>query len=219
MTTELDSFTIKDFESRYGVTRSNIYNRISGLRDKGYYMEPEKQGNRAVYNADQLALMDQLDQHIKGGRATAEFPAFNEPTQLSYRPTGQPQPSYKTQDTPSTELAPMTFGIASMMDAIASKVADIINSRQSIPVEIQLPENMQQPDPLANFRSLQEVADRGWLLSTSQLAPLLELKSLPGKAAFDRYGFRFTKAGKNGSETAWKVCRRSEEESSNGDRS
>ncbi len=35
MTTEIDSLTIKDFESRYGVIRSNIYNRIDGLKRKG----------------------------------------------------------------------------------------------------------------------------------------------------------------------------------------
>ncbi|WNZ24116.1 hypothetical protein HJG54_15430 [Leptolyngbya sp. NK1-12] len=61
MTTQIDSLTIKDFESRYGVTRSNIYNRIDGLKKKGYPMEPEKQNGKSVFNADQISLMDSLD--------------------------------------------------------------------------------------------------------------------------------------------------------------
>ena len=40
--------------------------------------------------------------------------------------------------------------------------------------------------------------------STSQLAPLLGLKSLHG-SEFCRYGFVFTKVGRNGAESAWQV--------------
>ncbi|MEB3355956.1 MAG: hypothetical protein VKK04_04465 [Synechococcales bacterium] len=48
------------------------------------------------------------------------------------------------------------------------------------------------------------IADRGWLVSTSELAPILGLKSLNG-AEFERYGFRFVRSGKNGSQSAWRV--------------
>ncbi|MEH1809650.1 hypothetical protein [Nostoc sp.] len=41
MTGELDSFSIKNLEVRYGVARFNIYNRINGLKDLGYNLEPE----------------------------------------------------------------------------------------------------------------------------------------------------------------------------------
>ena len=61
-----------------------------------------------------------------------------------------------------------------------------------------------EPDPLANLELLDRVAEKGWLLSTSQLAPLLGLKSLH-RAEFCRYGFRFTRVGRNGAESAWRV--------------
>jgi len=51
---------------------------------------------------------------------------------------------------------------------------------------------------------LERVAEKGWLLSTSQLAPLLGLRSLSGKV-FERYGFSFTRVGRNGAESAWRV--------------
>ena len=61
-----------------------------------------------------------------------------------------------------------------------------------------------EPDPLANLELLERVAEKGWLLSTSQLAPLLGLRSLSGKA-LERYGFTFTRVGRNGAESAWQV--------------
>jgi hypothetical protein len=197
MTTEIDSLTIKDFESRYNVTRSNIYNRINGLKEKGYPMEPEKQGGKSVFNADQIALMDALDDHLKGGGVIGDFG--------SERPTGQANLSYRTQDAQSklkpADSAPATFGMGAMIDAIASKVVSILDLRQT---ELPAPQLPPLADPLANLRALQEACDRGWLLSSSQLSPLVGLKSLHGKE-FDRFGFKFVKVGKNGAESAWKV--------------
>jgi hypothetical protein len=66
----------------------------------------------------------------------------------------------------------------------------------------------QQPpapiNPLARFEQLQAMADHNWRPSTKELADILGLASLPGPS-FERYGFRFTKTGKNGAQTAWKV--------------
>ena len=63
----------------------------------------------------------------------------------------------------------------------------------------------QPADDLAVFRKLQELADNDWRPSTSQLAQMMGVNSLPTGNQFERYGFRFIKAGKNGTETAWKV--------------
>ncbi|MBW4462437.1 MAG: hypothetical protein KME47_19680 [Nodosilinea sp. WJT8-NPBG4] len=60
------------------------------------------------------------------------------------------------------------------------------------------------PNPLSRFEQLQAIADNDWRPSTSELAEILSLTSLSG-ATFERYGFRFTRAGKNGSQSAWKV--------------
>ncbi len=55
------------------------------------------------------------------------------------------------------------------------------------------------------LKMLQELADNIRWLSTSQLAQVMGLGSLPTGDSFERYGFRCTKADKNGFETAWKV--------------
>jgi hypothetical protein len=177
MNAELDLIPIGNLIDRYGVARSNIYNRLSGLG-----IEPEKQGGKAYINADQLALMDALNQHLKGGGTIADFQG-----QLSYR-TGRSEKSYKTQDNlNSLEVTEQPALIATLMSAIAAF-------------------QPQQKDPLANLETLERVAEKGWLLSTSQLAPLVGVKTPTGKQ-FTRYGFTFTRAGKNGAESAWKVTK------------
>jgi hypothetical protein len=72
---QIDSFTIKDFEDRYHIARSNVNNRISGLKQKGYDLEPEKVDGTNVYSAAQAEIMDRLHQHIRAGATIASFPA------------------------------------------------------------------------------------------------------------------------------------------------
>lgn len=209
MTTELDSLTIKDFESRYGVTRSNIYNRINGLKEKGYFMESEKQGSKSVFNADQIALMDSLDRLLKEGKSIGDFPAASGQAEL--RPVSQDSStlSRRTQDTSKDSSLGM-FGMATVIDAIAGKVADILAFRQQETAP-QLPSSPPavrvsgvEHDPLSQIRALQEACDHGWLLSSSQLAPLVGLKKVQGKS-FERFGFKLVKVGRNGAESAWRV--------------
>ena len=59
-------------------------------------------------------------------------------------------------------------------------------------------------DPLSKYRALDEIAANSWQLPTSEIAALLGLQSLSGKQ-FERYGFRFIRAGKAGSESTWRV--------------
>ncbi|MEL7224744.1 MAG: hypothetical protein AAGL17_07735, partial [Cyanobacteria bacterium J06576_12] len=60
-------------------------------------------------------------------------------------------------------------------------------------------------DLLEILRGIQEIADNSWWLGTSELSRALRLKQLPAGESFERYGFKFIQAGKNGDETAWKI--------------
>ncbi len=64
----------------------------------------------------------------------------------------------------------------------------------------------QRTDPLAHIEALQRACDRGWLLSTSDLAPLLKLSGISGQT-IERYGFICTRSGRNGAESAWLITR------------
>lgn len=80
---------------------------------------------------------------------------------------------------------------------IQALVAAIAN--QQLPAALPAP-----PNPLSRFEQLQAIADHDWRPSTSELAEILGLTSLP-RATFERYGFRFTRVGRNGAQSAWKV--------------
>jgi hypothetical protein len=189
--TELDSMPVASLSDRYGVARSNVYNRLSALQ-----IEPEKQSGKSFIKADQLAQMDQLDQHLKAGGTLGDFSNGGSDDDLSYRPTGQMAKSHRTQDKMPDLSQPMALAMGGMVEAIAAKVYDLMT--------IQPP---QPSDPLANLRTLEEAYQNGWLLSSSQLAGLLGLKGLPSGESFQRHGFRFTKAGRNGAESAWAVSK------------
>lgn len=66
-----------------------------------------------------------------------------------------------------------------------------------------------QQDPLANLRSLEEVAERKWTLSTPKLASLLELHPnyLGRLRVYKTSVFTCTKLSEKGQRAAWKVER------------
>lgn len=198
--TELDSLTIKDFEARYQIARSNVNNRIAGLRQQGYDLEPEKREGRNIYSADQITLMDLLDAHLKAGNPIATFPAAagqmnstvsQDKLHLSHRTQDS---TYVSQDKSHLSHRPQDsrWDGASLVEAIAGRVVEILSFNRSA------------PDPLSNLRAIQDACDHGWLLGTSQLAPLLGVKRLTGQRV-ERYGFTFTRVGRNGMESAWQV--------------
>jgi hypothetical protein len=57
-----------------------------------------------------------------------------------------------------------------------------------------------------NLRLLDEAVSQAWWLSSSHIKQLLLLNTLP-KSPFQRYGFCFTKSGRNGTEVAWQVTK------------
>jgi hypothetical protein len=176
----IDGLTRKDLEGRYAVTRSNIYNRIGGLKEQGHNLTPD---DRGTFNAEQIALLDSLDEHLKmKGSTIANF---------SRIPIRQDDPiglSYETQDDP-TALSSMPNSWVELVQAIASIVS---------PAAV---------DPLAGLRSLEEATEKGWLLSSSQVKALVG--TAPSGDSFNRYGFVFVKAGRNGRECAWRISKES----------
>lgn len=60
--------------------------------------------------------------------------------------------------------------------------------------------------PYKNLRLLDEAVTQSWWLSSSHIKQLLQLNALP-KSPFQRFGFCFTKCGRNGTEVAWQVTK------------
>ena len=181
----LDSYSVKDLETRYGKARSNIYGRIEGLKGLGYNLDPEKVRGRSIFNADQAALLDALDRHLQtAGASISTFPAAGVSEKITVLQDDL-EVSHETQDSSPTqnELIMMALG--------------------------QLVQNFQAPqpiDPLKSLRLLQEAADNKWILDSAQLGEILGRKSLPTED-FDRGGWYFERVGKIGGRSSWRVTR------------
>ncbi|BAU13050.1 hypothetical protein LEP3755_35860 [Leptolyngbya sp. NIES-3755] len=208
MSTELDSFSIKDLENRYSLVRSNIYNRLDGLKRKGYDMQPETRSGKSIYNAMQVAVMDALDRHLKSGSAIASFPTLEE-ANLSYgQGQDNPQLSYVKQDRElekaEVRSKPQGFLGEGLIEVFLKGLAVIFPPP--------LPPARKGLE-LASYRELNEAAKEEYQLSTLNIANLLGLKpsTIAGYGEqFEDAGFIFTRNGRRkGGQIAWRVSKSS----------
>ncbi len=182
---QIDGFPVAQLPSRYGVARSVVYSRLSALK-----IEPSKRKNKAYITNEQLQLLDELNEHLKRKGATvAEFQAI---AGLGDKPA-QTEPIRLSDSTQSRQTGQLTT-----LDSLAALelLAEAITTRITPPAQ-----------RLNHLRSLEEACKNRWLLSTSDLSALLKLspRTINRQQSFERYGFTFTRAGRNGTEIAWKV--------------
>jgi DNA-binding Lrp family transcriptional regulator len=182
---EIDLIPISQLPSRYGIARSNLYNRLKDLQ-----IEPIKQGKKAFVNASQLQLLDQLHVHLQQGGITSEFIKQQE---LVTSPTGTIETTTLSRVQHSSE--PMVViqptALVGVLEAVIKRLLPSSKSR------------------LSYLRELEEAYQNGWLLSTSEIADLLGLSSstITGYGQeFSDAGFVFTRVGiRKGGEIAWAI--------------
>ncbi|MBD2462765.1 hypothetical protein H6G89_17125 [Oscillatoria sp. FACHB-1407] len=186
---EIDRLPVSALMERYTLVRSAVYTRLEALGIK-----PEKVGNKSFLNAQQIELMDDLHRFIQSGGTTAEFldsRGISKAGESSGLSLGQSSGSSSGLSTvPSSDMM-------QMFNAFADAVSRL---QPAAP----------PPDPLAYFRHLEEAAQNGWILKTSEVAYLLDL--LPSEIsqygdAFSDAGFVFTRSGYRGGEVAWRVSK------------
>lgn len=182
MMSELDGLPVASLMERYGVNRSQIYVRLDAIKKIDPSLVPVRRGRRSFVSSELLGHLDSIAALLEQGFTTEE--AAEKALGASSKTTTQP-------DVWPDSLARQDSSDLSTRDLIGLLLANV-----------QRP--VVQPDRLAVFRDLQAIADHDWRPSTSQLCEILELSSITGNE-FERYGFRFTRQGKNGTESAWKV--------------
>lgn len=186
---------IASLPERYGVARSQVYTRLDALKQRDRSLTPLKRNRKAYADARLIAALDAMhtfiqqgDTVIQAAKKALDLPLIApdnpdnfERDENPVSPVGQ---SYGTQD---SSLVPTSDRPSDL-----ARLADVLEARQ-------LP-----PDPLNRYRALDEIAEKGWHLPTSEIATLLGMKTLNGQE-FERYGFRFIRMGKAGTESTWKV--------------
>jgi hypothetical protein len=184
---EIDRYPVNQLQDRYSLARSAVYKRMEQLG-----IAPERIGQRAYINAQQLRLMDDLHVFINQGGSAAEFVEAR-----GLRPTqGSPSPA---QGGNGSALATTPGDFGGLISAIVSEVMNRVGLGA-------------EPDPLKYFETLENAARNGWLFSTTELAGLMDLSPREIEGFGDRFteaGFIFSRSGyrKNG-EVAWRVAKR-----------
>ncbi|MBF2002806.1 MAG: hypothetical protein IGS50_19240 [Synechococcales cyanobacterium C42_A2020_086] len=180
---EIDRLPVNQLMQRYNLARSAVYTRMEALG-----IQPTRIGNKAYVSAQQLQLLDDLHQFIKSGGTTAEF--------LDQR--GMSRPKAEAFDS-SSGLSTVQPGLVQLVSEIAAQVASRFQPA--------LPES----DPFAYYETLEQAAQNGWLLRTSEIAELLDLPISEFQYYGERFseaGFVFTRAGfRAGGEVAWRVSK------------
>ena len=185
--TEIYRLPLSQLPGRYGIARSALYTRLKDL-----HIEPIKEGKKAYIDAPSLQLLDELHEHIQGGGTTNEFLK-----QKASKSTGQSRTDDRTQqegllvqDSPG-QITLQPSGLVAVVEEVVKRLLPKTGSR------------------LSYLRELEEACEKGWLLTTSELADLLELspKTLAAYGKhFEDSGFVFTRAGtRKGGEIAWAI--------------
>lgn len=141
-------------------------------------IKPHRRRDRAYITDVHLRQLDILHAHIQQGGTAAEF-------------VGEAKQTEQVPDSPGgrqTEVPDERATLAALLEAMQARLSPT-------------------PAPLANLEALERAYKNRWLLATTELAPLLGVnpRSLGKKSTFSRSGFVFTKAGRSGNQTAWKV--------------
>lgn len=184
---EVDQIPLRELEGRYGLGYTSINNRLNRLG-----MKPIKQGRRSYVNAEQLKVLDQLDRHIKAGGDIQDF--------------------LSQQTAPSqTKEVDVATGSENLTDiSRQGTIAELVNgiAALNLPVTIQFGT---VADRFAYYRVLEEAAEKGWELTTSEVAELLKfpVTEIEGEVqVFHQAGFVFCRCqDTRHCEGQWKVIK------------
>lgn len=187
---ELDRLPVSQLPARYDLARSAVYTRMGALG-----IQPQKVGNRSYVNSQQIGMLDELHKFINSGGTTAEF--------IDRMGIPQSGNSGQSSDSSSGQSAGLSVSPPDIVGLVRAIMAEM-SSRFQPPSP--------EPDPLAYYRALEEVAQKGWQLKTSEVAYLLDLPPTEIESfdyQFYEAGFVFTRAGyRSGGEVAWRVSKR-----------
>ncbi|MGL5941062.1 MAG: hypothetical protein ACRC2S_11820 [Waterburya sp.] len=190
----IDLIPLAQLPSRYGIARSNLYNRIKDLK-----IESVKQGRKALINAEQLELLDGLHAHLERGGTTLGFIQLLKKRgyQLTHESTVNSAVSYSedlNHSEPTISLNPTA--LVNLIETVVKRI---------------VPQSTRR---LTYLEELESAYQNGWLLSTSEVSDLLGLTSKTIASygqEFSDAGFLFARSGiRKGGEIAWSIDKQSD---------
>lgn len=204
MEIEIDNYPVADLPSRFDLGKQAVYNRLEALDIK-----PTKVGKRSYISATQLQTLDRIHAHINQGGSMADFqsPLQSPDLEISSldamnKTSGRLTSAENSLDTSPLDTMDKSSGIVEnnlevLVNLIAGAVSQTIAS------------TVQQRSPLWYMSELERAEAQGWMLTTAEIQQLIGVKptAATGTSTYQRGSFTFTKAGKIGSQTAWRVTK------------
>lgn len=182
---------VKELCDRYSLqSRKSLYSRLEAIE-----LKLLKDDDGKAYATEQMIQkLDDLDQHLKNGGSLKHYtPVTSVTTHLENSYNGNildnttQQTQLTTQQTTQRSREELLEIIEVLGTAIASRLQPI--------------------DPIAYNHSLEQAQQQKWILSSKEIKQLIGVKpSCPkGETVFIRGCWAFTKAGKIGNQTGWRV--------------
>ncbi len=210
--TEIDPYPVSELTTRFGIGRTALYSRMNALT-----IVPIKQGSKAFVSLQQLQRLDALNEHLKNGGGLTDFervhrqgdeqeeqanPMLSDaiPTELSRREAGGALDFLRMDVQSAAELV-----AALVVNPLVGGIKEALLTVFPAPLS-----RVERGLRLSHLRELEEAYEKGWLLSTSELADLLGLTATTVRSygsQFEQAGFILTRAQATRArgELAWKV--------------
>jgi len=216
VTVELDPYPVSELTTRFRIGRTALYDRMKALS-----ILPIKQGNKAFVSKAQLQRLDDLDAHLKEGGALGDFEpvltpagAYGEPDEQAYlvSPNALPGKLSRSQDNGVFDFR--RLDVRTVVVVVREGVVNPLISGLKETLLVVFPAPLSRVERglrLSHLRELEEAYEKGWLLSTAELADLLGLsvKTVRGYGEqFEQAGFSFTRSHattRSRGEVAWQV--------------
>jgi hypothetical protein len=189
---------------RYSLSKKALYNRFDAVNIKPQIGAD----NKAYVTPEQIAVLDDLDRHLKSGGNLR-----------NYTPVS---PVAKQSEVETTQSEVVTTPIKEISKSLTYQELEVIESQAIQPrspgeelglvgssevtttlVEVLGAIASSQRDPLRKHQQLKEAAAEGWILTTSEIEEIIGVK--PHGEIFIRGNWQLKRAGKIGRESAWVV--------------
>ena len=214
--TEIDPYPVSQLTTRFGIGRTALYDRINALN-----IVPTKQGSKSFVTKEQLHRLDELDEHLKEGGAIADFERVPHSSGLSgeqgeqdYSNSSKSFPGKLSNSEGNGILHFLNMDIPSLavvarevlIDPLINGIKDVLRSVFPAPLS-----RTERGLRLSHLRELEDSYEKGWLLSTSELADLLGLTVNTVRSygeEFEQAGFTFTRSQvttRSRGQIAWQV--------------
>ncbi len=182
---------IKELCDRYKLqSRKSLYSRLEAVGLKF----PKDDDGKAYATEPMIQQLDDLDLHIKNGGSLKNYtPVTSVTTHLELADNG----NLLDDTTQTTQLA--TQQTTQMSREELLEIIEVLGSA--------IASRLQPINPIAYNHSLEQAQEQNWILSSKEVKQLIGIKpSCPkGKNVFTRGCWAFTKAGKIGNQTGWRV--------------